>query len=167
MTLRSGAEDGLLERAVHLATANAAEGQLPFGALVVRDGEVVATGVNSALADNDPTAHAEVAAVRAACARTRTRELTGATLVSSCEPCPMCEAVAVLAGVSQIVYAAPKEYATRHGFILPPTLTEMQAVWRGAGSGFVKYVPTAGAEAPFDRFAARSGPPIPGMSAAE
>jgi hypothetical protein len=77
----------LLRRAVVLAIENAAEGQLPFGALVVRDGEVLATGVNTALRDIDPAAHAEVAAVRAACRAVGTLDLRGAEVYSSCEPC--------------------------------------------------------------------------------
>src|SRR5690606_15062535 len=95
----------LLAEAVRLAVDNAAAGQLPFAALVVRDGTVLATGVNTALRDHDPVAHAEVEAVRAACRALGVQHLTGATLVSSCEPCAVCRAVAALAGITRIVYA--------------------------------------------------------------
>ena len=72
-----------LQEAVRLATANADAGQLPFAALVVRDGETLATGVNTALADWDPTAHAEVAAVRNACRALGTVHLTGAVIYAT------------------------------------------------------------------------------------
>jgi guanine deaminase len=96
----------LLRRAVDLATENAAAGQLPFGALVVRDGEVLATGVNTTLRDNDPAAHAEVEAVRAACRKLGTLDLRGAEVYSSCEPCEMCRTAAISAGIATIWYAA-------------------------------------------------------------
>src|SRR4051794_12474340 len=95
-----------LRRAVDLAAGNAAAGQLPFGALVVRDGEVLAIGVNTALRDRDPTAHAEVAAVRNACRHLGVLHLTGAVIYSSCEPCALCHTAALAAGVVRIVYAA-------------------------------------------------------------
>src|SRR5688500_12079186 len=75
----------LVERAVALAIANVDEGQLPFGALVVRDGEVLATGVNTALRDDDLSAHAEVLAVRDAARALGTLDLTGAVVVANCE----------------------------------------------------------------------------------
>ena len=99
-----------LAQAVQLALDNAAAGQLPFGAVVVRDGTVLATGVNTEVRDVDPTAHAEVAAVRNACRQLGTRFIEGATIYSSCEPCAICVGVAAAAGVTRIVYAAPKEF---------------------------------------------------------
>jgi tRNA(Arg) A34 adenosine deaminase TadA/catechol 2,3-dioxygenase-like lactoylglutathione lyase family enzyme len=140
---------GLLERAVRLAVENAEAGGHPFGALVVRDGEVLGTGVNAALRERDPTAHAETAALRDACRRLGTLDLGGAVVVSSTEPCPMCRAAALLAGVSRLVYAAPKEVAAAAGFVLPPGLAELDAVWRGLAPGLVEHVPTPGAEEPF------------------
>src|SRR6266508_2219705 len=96
----------LLRQAVELARANGAEGQLPFGAVIARGEEVVAVGVNTALRDNDPTAHGEVEAVRAACRELGTISLAGTTLYSRCEPCPICHTVAIAAEVERIVYAA-------------------------------------------------------------
>lgn len=96
----------LLHRAVDLAEQNAAAGQLPFGALVARAGEVLATGVNTALRDHDPAAHAEVEAVRNACRRLGVLHLTGAVIYASCEPCGMCTSVAATAGIDRIYYAA-------------------------------------------------------------
>ncbi|MGH3022525.1 MAG: deaminase [Gaiellaceae bacterium] len=146
---------GLLERAVALAKANADAGGEPFGALVVRDGAVLGEGVNTTAPDADPTAHAEVAAVRAACRRLGTTDLAGATVVSSCEPCPMCRAVAVLAGVTRIVYAAPSEIAARAGFALSPAGAEIMSAW--PLPDLLEHVPTPGADEPFERFAARTG----------
>ncbi len=153
---RSATDHEFLARAVSLALENAAGGQLPFGALVVRDGTVLATGVNTALRDHDPTAHAEVAAIRAACRNLGTLQLTGATVVSSCEPCAMCHAAALVAGTARIVYAAPKEHVPDLGVPFPDLAAEMQAVWRRTGSDDIAYVPTPGADEPFARFVANA-----------
>ncbi len=80
-----------MQRAIALATENVTSGVGgPFGAVVVRGGEIVATGVNLVTATNDPTAHAEVVAIRAACEMLGSFQLTGCTVYTSCEPCPMC-----------------------------------------------------------------------------
>jgi tRNA(Arg) A34 adenosine deaminase TadA/catechol 2,3-dioxygenase-like lactoylglutathione lyase family enzyme len=142
----------LLERAVALARANVEAGEEPFGSLVVRDGEVLGEGVNTTRRDADPTAHAEVAAVREACRRLGTVDLGGATVFTSCEPCPMCRTVAVLAGVTRIVYAVPAEVAARYGFALSGPGAEMMAAW--PLPGLLEHVPTSGAEEPFERFTA-------------
>jgi pyrimidine deaminase RibD-like protein len=104
-----GGETGALAHAVDAARANGAGGQLPFAALVVRDGVVVGTGVNTALADADPSAHAEVTAIRDAGRRTGSGALPGAVVYSSCEPCAICRTVAAAAGVREIVFAAGKD----------------------------------------------------------
>ena len=140
----------LLAEAVRLARENAGVGQRPFGALVVRNGEVVSTGVNTALRDSDPTAHAEVQAIRNA----RAADLEGAIVVSSCEPCPMCQAVAALVGVSRIVYAAPREVAAQAGFELGPLAAEMHALLESGGPLQVEHTDTPGSEEPFTLFAA-------------
>jgi guanine deaminase len=146
--------EDLLKQAVALASENAAAGQLPFAALVVRDGEVLGTGVNTALRDNDPMAHAEVEAVRDACRRLGVLTLDGAIVVSSCEPCPLCQSAAVLAGVERIVYAAPKESAARYGMQLGELGARMQQTWRELNLHPIEHVPTEGADVPFERFAA-------------
>jgi guanine deaminase len=150
-------DEEYLASAVRLALDNASEGQLPFGALVVADGGVLATGVNTALSDHDPTAHAELAAVRAACRNLETLRLVRATLVSSCEPCAMCHAAALVAGVVRIIYAAPKELVPDLGIPFPAVVTEMQAVWRRTGSDLIEHVPTPGADEPFAVFVAGGG----------
>lgn len=106
----------LVDEAVELAVGNVAAGGGPFGALIVRDGEVLATGVNAVTTSNDPTAHAEVVAIRAACQELGDFRLTGCVLVTSCEPCPLCLAAALWARVDRVIYAADRHDAARGGF---------------------------------------------------
>jgi guanine deaminase len=105
-----------LERAVALALDNVAHGGGPFGAVVVRDGVALAEGQNRVTRDADPTAHAEVQAIRAACRAVSDFALPGATVYSSCEPCPMCLSAALWARVDRIVFAADRDDAARGGF---------------------------------------------------
>jgi tRNA(Arg) A34 adenosine deaminase TadA len=102
--------------AVAIATANVAAGGGPFGALIVRDGAVLATGVNAVTTTNDPTAHAEVVAIRAACHTLGAFRLPGCVLITSCEPCPLCLAAALWARLDRVVYAADRYAAARGGF---------------------------------------------------
>lgn len=150
----------LLRRAIQLATDNAEVGQLPFGALVVRDGELLATGVNTELRDHDPTAHAEVAAVRNACRSLGVRYLTGATIVSSCEPCAVCHAVAGAVGVTRIVHAARSQDVPDLGQPAPQAAADaavrMQQVLRSGFPEQLVHVPVDGATEPFRRFIERS-----------
>ncbi|MCA5892457.1 nucleoside deaminase [Isoptericola sp. NEAU-Y5] len=105
-----------LERAVALAVASVAQAGGPFGAvLVTADGRAF-EGTNRVAEDNDPTAHAEVTAIRRACADLGTFDLTGATLYSSCEPCPMCLASALWARVEAVRFAADRHDAAAAGF---------------------------------------------------
>ncbi len=105
-----------LDAAVTRASANVADGGGPFAALVVRDDEVVAEGVNRVTRDLDPTAHAEVVAIRAACRALGAHSLAGCVLVSSCEPCPLCLAASLWARLDEVVYAADRDDAARAGF---------------------------------------------------
>ncbi|GJD64076.1 nucleoside deaminase [Methylobacterium frigidaeris] len=86
-----------------------------FGAVIVRDGQIIGEGANRVVAENDPTWHAEMAAIRAACTSQGSFKLPGATLYTSAEPCPMCMAAAYWAGISRIFYASTNEDALRHG----------------------------------------------------
>jgi guanine deaminase len=153
----NGYDEAIVAHAVALALDNATRGQLPFGALVVRDGIELGSAVNTALRDHDPTAHAEIAAVRAACRAGATLQLPGSTLASSCEPCAMCHAAALVAGVTRIIYAAPKEVVPDLGVPFPAVLAEMQSVWRRTGSNAIEYIPTARADEPFARYIAELG----------
>jgi len=106
-----------LARAVALSREHMADGAGgPFGAVIVRDGEVLAEGWNRVTSTNDPTAHAEVTAIRRACEAVGDFALHGATLYTSCEPCPMCLASAYWARVSRIVYANTRQDAAAIGF---------------------------------------------------
>ncbi len=88
----------------------------PFGAVVVLDGKVVAEGFNQVTSTNDPTAHAEVVAIRRACAALGRFDLRGATLYTSCEPCPMCLAASYWARLDAVVYANGQADAAAIGF---------------------------------------------------
>lgn len=88
----------------------------PFGAVIVKDGKVIAKSANRVTATNDPTAHAEVAAIRIACKKLKTFDLTGCTVYTSCEPCPMCLSAAYWAKIDMIYYANTKQDAQDIGF---------------------------------------------------
>ncbi|MDQ0821317.1 guanine deaminase [Arthrobacter sp. V4I6] len=105
-----------LARSIQLATANVLNNGGPFGALIVTAGGQTFEGVNRVTADNDPTAHAEVTAIRTACRELGTFDLTGAVLYTSCEPCPMCLASALWARVQRVVFAADRHDAASVGF---------------------------------------------------
>ena len=100
-----------MQLAIDLSIENVAAGGGPFGAVVVRNGEVIATGTNRVTANCDPTAHAEVSAIRAACAKLGDFKLSGCTVYSSCEPCPMCLSALYWAGVERIFYGNTKQDA--------------------------------------------------------
>jgi guanine deaminase len=105
-----------LARAIELATENVANGGGPFGAVIVRDGELVAEGQNRVTASLDPTAHAEVSAIRAACQAIGDFSLDGMTLYTSCEPCPLCVSASLWARLDRVVFAADRDDAARGGF---------------------------------------------------
>jgi tRNA(Arg) A34 adenosine deaminase TadA len=113
----ANANPEFLRRAIRLATQNVVSGSGgPFGAVIVRDGRIVGEGVNSVTAVNDPTAHAEINAIRAAAKALGTFTLAGCQLYTSCEPCPMCLAAAYWARIDAIYYAASAADAARAGF---------------------------------------------------
>jgi guanine deaminase len=146
-----------LALAVQLAAENGQSGQLPFGAVVVRGGEVVATGVNTTLRDDDPTAHAEVAAIRAACRRLGTTQLTDAVVVSSCEPCPMCHVAAVVAGVTEMVYAATSAQAAEYGFGSLPELVRIRERLAEVRRVHLRHIPAPDDVAPLRSFGGIDG----------
>lgn len=110
-------DDFFLREAIRLARngMNSRQGG-PFGAVVVRDGVIVGQGCNRVTSTNDPTAHAEVVAIRDACQRLGTFQLTGCTLYASCEPCPMCLGAIYWARPNRIVYGSFHSDAARVGF---------------------------------------------------
>lgn len=105
-----------LTEAVALAERNVAAGGGPFGALVVTADGVVHEGVNRVTRDNDPTAHAEVVAIRTAAAESGNFDLSGAVLYTSCEPCPLCLAAALWARIDCVYFAADRHGAAAAGF---------------------------------------------------
>lgn len=117
MTAELTAEDDRwLNLAVELAIQNVAHGGGPFGAVLVKNGELASTGQNNVTRDNDPTAHAEVVAIRNASKNIEDFNLAGHVLYSSCEPCPMCLASSLWARVERVVYAADRHDAAEGGF---------------------------------------------------
>ena len=106
MAPQQEADEKYMRMAIDLATGNVLSGAGgPFGAVIVKDGKVVATGVNKVTASNDPTAHAEVTAIRNAAAALGSFELKGCTIYSSCEPCPMCLSAIYWARPMAVYYA--------------------------------------------------------------
>ena len=105
-----------MQLAIDLSIENVAQGGGPFGAVIVRNGEIIATGTNRVTENCDPTAHAEVSAIRAACAKLGDFKLSGCTIYSSCEPCPMCLSALYWAGVERIFYGNTKQDAKSINF---------------------------------------------------
>ena len=106
-----------MAEAIRLATENVTSGNGgPFGAVIVRDGSILARGVNEVTAHNDPTAHAEVTAIRNACTALGSFSLAGCTIYTSCEPCPMCLAAIYWAHCDAIFYGNSAADAARIGF---------------------------------------------------
>lgn len=108
-------DEHLLRQAIALLAGDASAGG-PFGAIVARGDEILGRGRNRVVADGDPTAHAEVVAIREACRVTGRHSLEGCVLYASCEPCPMCLGAAWWARVDRVVMAATREDAARIGF---------------------------------------------------
>ncbi len=110
-------EARFMQMAIELATGNVTSGAGgPFGAVIVRDGVVVATGANQVTATNDPTAHAEITAIRNACRELKTFELKGTEIYSSCEPCPMCLAAILWARCDRLYFGNTAADAKAAGF---------------------------------------------------
>ncbi len=105
-----------MQMAIDLSIENVANGGGPFGAVIVCNGEVLATGTNRVTANNDPTAHAEVSAIREACTKIGNFKLVGCTCYTSCEPCPMCLSALYWAGIERIVYGNTKDDAKAINF---------------------------------------------------
>lgn len=143
-----------LQQAVDLAVANVANGGGPFGALIVKGGGLVAVGQNRVTADLDPTAHAEVQAIRAAARALGSFSLAGCTLYTSCEPCPMCLASSLWARLDRIVFAADRHDAAAGGFDdreFYELFARDRATWATAVQGLE--LPTA--TAPFEAWLAK------------
>lgn len=108
--------DELMRKAIELSVDNVRNGGGPFGAVIARDGQIIATGVNRVTASHDPTAHAEVSAIREACRKLGTFDLSGCEIFSSCEPCPMCLGAIYWAHLDKLYYGNNKTDAKNIGF---------------------------------------------------
>jgi guanine deaminase len=130
--------DDFMRRAIALADANVSAGRGgPFGAVIVRAGAVVAEGTNLVTSTNDPTAHAEVVAIRNACRTLADYRLTGCEIYASCEPCPMCLGAIYWARCDRLYFAAGREDAERAGF-------DDSHIYRELGVGLAsRAIPTA------------------------
>lgn len=102
--------------AIQLSMDNIKNGGGPFAAVIVKDGKIIATGANSVTKNNDPTAHAEVNAIRKACEVLKTFDLSGCTIYTSCEPCPMCLGAIYWAHIGKVFYGNNKTDARHIGF---------------------------------------------------
>ena len=109
-------QNALIQQTIQMAVENVHRGGGPFAALVVKDGIVIATGCNQVTRTNDPTAHAEVIAIREACRVLGDFQLTGCDLYSSCEPCPMCLGAIFWARPARVFFAATHADAAAAGF---------------------------------------------------
>ncbi len=109
-------DEQLMRKTIALSEENIDNGGGPFGAVIARDGEIIATGVNRVTLDNDPTAHAEVSAIRAATKKLGTFDLSGCVIFSSCEPCPMCLGAIYWARLSRLYFGNNKDDADKIGF---------------------------------------------------
>lgn len=105
-----------MRKAIALSLENVNSGGGPFGAVIVKDGKIIATGVNKVTAKNDPTAHAEVVAIRKAAKKMGTFDLAGCEIYTSCEPCPMCLGAVYWAHLDRIYYGNTKTDAKKIGF---------------------------------------------------
>lgn len=106
----------LMRRAIDLAKKSVANGGGPFGAVIAKDGEIIAEAANSVTADCDPTAHAEVKAIRLAASRLGTFKLSRCSIYASCEPCPMCLGAIYWAHIDKLFYASNRKDAAAAGF---------------------------------------------------
>jgi guanine deaminase len=141
-----------LSEACDLAAASGRAGGGPFGAVVVQGGEVVGRGLNRVVAAVDPTAHAELIALRAAATALGTHDLSGAVLYASCQPCPMCLAAAWWARVERVVHAVTAAEAAAAGF--DDLRFWLAMADPAAGPCPVQHLPLPGAEEPLRTWAA-------------
>lgn len=109
-------KEELMQRAIELSIYSVRNGGGPFGAVIAREGEIIAEGSNGVTIYNDPTAHAEVTAIRKACEKLGTFDLTGCEIYTSCEPCPMCLGAIYWAHLDKIYYANDRKDAADIGF---------------------------------------------------
>ena len=147
-------DDHFLARAIELAGRGSEAGEGgPFGAVIVRDGRIIAEGWNRVIASNDPTAHAEIGAIRTACSELGHFHLPGCTLYASSEPCPMCLSAAYWARIERVVFANSRAAAAAIGFCDDELYCELNRHF-SQRSIVMEHRPLPGALAPLERWAA-------------
>jgi len=109
-------KDEFMRKAIRLSIDNAKKGGGPFGAVIVRSGKIISSGVNKVTVKNDPTAHAEIEAIRNASRKLKKFNLKGCELYTSCEPCPMCLSAVYWSNIDKIYFGNTKKDAARIGF---------------------------------------------------
>jgi tRNA(Arg) A34 adenosine deaminase TadA len=109
-------EKKFMRKAIELSLNNIKKGGGPFGAVIVKDGKIIATGVNRVTSNNDPTAHAEITAIRKAAGKLKNFDLSGCEIYTSCEPCPMCLGAIYWAHLDKMYFANTKADAQNAGF---------------------------------------------------
>ncbi|HEV7673500.1 MAG TPA: tRNA adenosine(34) deaminase TadA [Candidatus Angelobacter sp.] len=138
-SMPSGEDAAWMELALDQAQLAAAAGEVPVGALVIKDGEILGRGYNRNLLDNDPTAHAEIVALRQAAARMGNHRLVGCTMVATIEPCSMCAGALIHARIARLVYGATDPKAGAAGstvqVINHPSLNHRMEVTAGVLAG--------------------------------
>lgn len=137
-----------MQEAIDLARENVAAGGQPFGAVLVRDGKIIARAVNRIEADNDPTAHAELMALRDAGAALGTPRLDGCTVYASGQPCPMCLAAMRLAGIAEIVIAYSGENGAPYGFGSTAAASDLAKPLEKQDWATIRYLAPEDADAP-------------------
>ncbi|MEW6073882.1 MAG: nucleoside deaminase [Planctomycetota bacterium] len=153
--IRAMDDAGFLREAIALAVASVGEGGGPFGAVIVREGRVVARAANRVVPAADPTAHAEILAIRAAARVLGTHDLSGCTLYASAEPCPMCHGAIHWARLARVVHAADHAAAAAAGFDDALLLGELRLPAAARARRFERLLAAEGA-APFAAWAAKA-----------
>ena len=121
-------DESLMRAAIHKAAEGIRAGQLPFGACIAKDHEIISCAYNTILKEINTTAHAEINAIHEACSALQTIDLSGCVLFCTCKPCPMCLGACGLANISRVVYGARIEDANLEGFTVlktPDTIIHM------------------------------------------
>ena len=115
-----------MQRAIELSIESINSGGGPFGSVVAKDNEIISEGMNRVTVNNDPTAHGEIIAIRQACKKLNTFDLSGYELYSNCEPCPMCLSAIYWSHIDKVYYANTRDDAHKIDFLDPIIYTELQ-----------------------------------------
>ena len=115
-----------MQRAIELSIESINSGGGPFGSVIVKDEKIISEGMNRVTVNNDPTAHGEITAIRQACKKLNTFDLTGYELYTNCEPCPMCLSAIYWSHIDKVYYANTRDDAHKIDFLDPVIYTELQ-----------------------------------------